>query len=94
MREANKAIERERHMLPTLDEVIHDLNGGTVFSKLDLNQGYHKLLLHLDSRHITKFSTHTGLFRYKRLSFGINTAAEKFQNVIASAISDIPNVKN
>ena len=28
------------------------------------------------------------------LSFGINTAAEKFQNVIASAISDIPNVKN
>ena len=94
MREANKAIERERHMLPTLDEVIHDLNGGTVFSKLDLNQGYHQLLLHLDSRHITKFSTHTGLLRYKRLSFGINTAAEKFQNVIASAISDIPNVKN
>ena len=94
MREANKAIERERHMLPTLDEVIHDLNGGTVFSKLDLNQGYHQLLLHLDSRHITKFSTHTGLFRYKRLSFGINAAAKKFQNVFASAISEIPNVKN
>ena len=94
MREANKAILRERHLLPTLDEVIHDLNGATVFSKLDLNQGYHQLLLHLDSRHITKFSTHTGLFRYQRLSFGINTAAEKFQNVIASAISDIPNVNN
>ena len=93
MHDANKAISRERHLLPTLDEVIHDLNGATVFSKLDLNQGYHQLLLHLDSRHITKFSTHTGLFRYKRLSFGINAAAEKFQNVIASAISDIPNVK-
>ena len=34
------------------------------------------------------------MFRYKRLSFDINAAAEKFQNVIASAISDIPNVKN
>ena len=45
MREANKAISRERHLLPTLDEVIHDLNGATVFSKLDLNQGYHQLLL-------------------------------------------------
>ena len=32
--------------MPTLDEVIHDLNGATVFSKLDLNQGYHQLLLH------------------------------------------------
>ena len=94
MREANKAILRERHLLLTLDEVIHDLNGATVFSKLDLNQGYHQLLLHPDSRHITTFSTHTGLFRYNRLSFGINAAAEKFQNVIASAISDIPNVNN
>ena len=94
MREANSAISRERHLLPTLDEVIHDLNGATVFSKLDLNQGYHQLSLHPDSRHITTFSTHIGLFRYKRLSFGINAAAEKFQNVIASAISDIPNVKN
>ena len=32
MREANKAISRERQLLPTLDEVIHDLNGATVFS--------------------------------------------------------------
>ena len=94
MREANKATSRERHLLPTLYEVIHDLNGTTVLSKLDLNQGYHQLLLHPDSRHITTFSTHTGLFRYTRLSFGINAAAEKFQNVIASALSDIPNVKN
>ena len=53
MGEANKAISRERHLLPTLDEVIHDLNGPTVFSKLDLNQGYHQLLLHPDPRHIT-----------------------------------------
>ena len=33
------------------------------------------------------------MFRYKRLSFGINAAAEMFQDVIASAISDIPNGK-
>ena len=90
----NKAISRERHLLPTLDEVIHDLNGATVFIKLDLNQGYHQLLLHPDSRQITTFCTHIVLFRYKRLIFGINAAAEKFQILIASAISDIPNVKN
>ena len=94
MREANKAIARERHLMPTLDEVAHDLNGAKVFSKLDLNQGYHQLVLHPDSRHITPFSTHLGLYRYKRLSFGVNAAAEKFQDVIATAISDIPNVKN
>ena len=94
MREANKAISREGHLLPTLHKVMHDPNGATVFRKLDLNQGYHQLLLHPDSRHITTFSTHIGLFRYKRLSFGINAVSEKFQNVIASPNNDIPNVKN
>ena len=89
MREANKAISRERHLMPT-----HYVNGATVFSKLDLNKGYHQLPLHPDSRHMATFSTHIGLFRYKRLSFVISAAAEKFQDVIASAISDIPNVKN
>ena len=43
MRVANKAIERERHITPTIDDLINDLNGATVFSKLDLNQGYHQL---------------------------------------------------
>ena len=94
MREANRAITRETHLMPTLDEVVHDLNGAKVFSKLDPNQGYHQLVLHPDSRHITTFSTHLGLYRYKRLSFGVNAAAEKFQDVIATAISDIPNVMN
>ena len=41
MRVANKAIQRERHITPTIDDLINDLNGATVFSKLDLNQGYH-----------------------------------------------------
>ena len=47
--------------------------------------------MHPYSRHITTFSNHLFvLFRYKRLSFGINT--EKFH--IASSISDFPDVKN
>ena len=36
MRQANGAIVREQHLIPTFDEVLHDLNGSTVFSKLDI----------------------------------------------------------
>ena len=61
MRQANKAIKRERHLTPTLDEIMADLNNAKVFSKLDLNQGYHQLELHEDSRYITTFSTHVRL---------------------------------
>ena len=41
MHNANKAITRERHILPTIDELIHDLSGSSVYSKLDLRSGYH-----------------------------------------------------
>lgn len=71
MRRANTAIERERHITPTMDDVVHELNGATRFSKLDLRAGYQQLELHPDSRYITTFTTHLGLRCYKRLSFGI-----------------------
>lgn len=51
MRQANTAIERERHITPTVDNVIHELNGATMFSKMDLTAGYYQLELHPDSRH-------------------------------------------
>ena len=82
MRGPNKAIERERHITPTMDEIIVKLNGARVFSKLDLNQGYHQIEIEKESRYITTFSTHKGLYRYKRLNFGIASAAEVFQNII------------
>ena len=78
MREANKAIMRERHITPTLDDILCDLNEAKIFSKLDLNQGYHQIELHPESRYVTTFSTHLGLRRFKRLNFGISSAAEMF----------------
>ena len=89
MRQANKAVKRERHVTPTVKEMIRDLNGARVFSKLDLNQGYNQLELAPESRYITTFGTHMGLMRYKRLNFGISSAAEIFQNVIRETLEGI-----
>lgn len=94
MRQANKAVQRERHPMPTIDELITDLNGSTVFSTVDLTSGYHQFELDPASRHVTTFTTHQGLFRYKRLMFGINAASEIFQNAVEDMIRDLPGVKN
>ena len=94
MRQANKAIQRERHITPTIKEVIGDLNGAKVFSKLDLNQGYNQLELAPESRYITTFSTHVGLRRFKRLNFGVSSAAEIFQNAIRETLSGIEGAIN
>jgi hypothetical protein len=94
MCEANKAIGREKHLMPTLDDLIADLNGAAVFSTLDLASGYHQLTLAPESRHITTFSTHVGLRRYKRLIFDINAASEIFQNAVAELLAGLPGCKN
>ena len=94
MREPNKAILRSRHITPTLDDMILDLNGSKVFSKMDLRNGYHQLELSDDSRNITTFTTHVGLRIYKRLSFGVSSAAEIFQNTLSSAIEGLDGVRN
>ena len=94
MRSSNKAIIRERHIIPTIDDVVSDLNGCKVFSKIDLNQGYHQIPLHPDSRALNTFSAHVGLFQYKRLNFGLSCAAEIFQKKVGDAIRGIPCVKN
>ena len=62
MRAANKAIKHERHIAPTIDDVITELSGAQ--STLDLNAGYHQVELAPESRHLTIFSSHIGLFRY------------------------------
>ena len=94
MREPNRAIKRTRYLIPTVDDIIVDLNGAKVFSKLDLVKGYNQLVLSDSSRNITCFTTHAGLFRYKRLCFGINSAAEIFQNTLRNVLDGLDGVKN
>ena len=94
MREANRAIQRTRHVTPTLEELIADLNGATVFSKIDLRSGYHQLQLDEKSRDITAFSSHVGLFRFKRLIMGVNSAAEVFQHTVQTVIAGICGARN
>ena len=82
---ANKAIQRTRHVTPITDELIKELNGSRVYSKIDLRSAY-QLELEPSCRYITTFSTHLGLFRYKRLSFGVNSAAEIFQHTMQTIL--------
>ena len=94
MRQANEAIIRERHSIPTIEEVLYDLNGATVFSKIDLKWGFHQIELEEDSRAITTFLTHRGLYRYRRLMFGITSAPEKYQKIISDVLAGCSGVAN
>ena len=64
-RSINTPIERERYPMNTIEDLIADMNGSKIFSKIDLNKGYHQLEHAPKSRYITTFATHRGLDRHK-----------------------------
>ena len=55
LRNVNAAIKRKRHLTPTIDDMLAQVNGATVFSKMDLNAGYHQVELAPELRHLTVF---------------------------------------
>lgn len=57
MRRANKAVVRERYPIPTVEEILQDLNQSKVYSKLDIKWAFHQLELSPESRDITAFMT-------------------------------------
>ena len=60
----------------------------------DLKWGFHQILLSEESRHVTTFVTHRGLYRYKRLLFGVTSAPEKYQQVIKDVLRGCAGVAN
>ena len=94
MRQANMAVKRERFRIPTIDEVLQDLNQSKFFSKLDLTSAYHQIELSPESRDIATFGTHKGLYRYKRLMFGIGCTPDMYQKVLHQVLQECDGAHN
>ncbi|XP_055588544.1 uncharacterized protein K02A2.6-like [Uranotaenia lowii] len=94
MRRANMAIKREAHPMPTFDDFLPRLKKARVFSRLDIKESFYQMELHKDSRHITTFITHLGIFRFKRLMFGISCAPEMFQKGLEQILVTCNNTIN
>ena len=68
------------------------LEGGKIFTKLDLSQAYQKLKLDAESQRYLVINTHKGLFRYTGLPFGISSAPGIFQKAMETLLQGIPHV--
>ena len=88
MRQANRAILRGKHLDPTVEELLQETSEENFFSKIDRNLAFHQIELHPDSRDATTFAAPDGLYRDKRLFFGVNMATEKFQQEIWQILKD------
>ena len=79
---------------PVLEDFTHKFHDCSIWTKLDLRQGYHQLMLHPESRSVTTFSTPWGNFRPKRLVFGTKASQDLFDDGISQIFGDNPQCLN
>ena len=77
-RDLNKAIKREHFPMKTIEEVVQNMPGAKVLSKLDATSGYWQLKLDEESSKLCTFNTPFGRYRFLRVPFGIVSASEIF----------------
>lgn len=86
----NDALETHQYPLPIPEDLFARLNGGTVFSKIDLSDAYLQVEMDDKCKELLTINTQRGLYQYNRLPFGVKCAPAIFQQIMDTMLSDIP----
>ena len=78
-KDLNKAISREHHVIPTLEEILPKLSGAKYFSIVDAKCGYWNVELDQESSYLTTFNSPFGRYRFLRMPFGLRMSQDVFQ---------------
>jgi hypothetical protein len=81
-RTLNQVTIKNKYPLPRIDVLFEQLRGAKVFSKIDLNSGYHQLRIQEEDIEKTTFSTRYGHYEYVVMSFGLTNASAAFMEAM------------
>lgn len=88
----NKFLKTDHYPLPRIDDILAALAGAKYFCILDLREAFAQLAVSEDSQEYLTINTHLGLYRYRRLIFGVACAPTKFQSTMDRVIQGLKGV--
>ena len=92
-RKLNDATIDEVFPLPNINEILDRLGNCTMFSVIDLTQGFYQIPLSQDSREFTAFSTLEGHWEFKRMTMGMKQSPAIFQKLMTNVLSGLTPLK-
>ncbi|XP_064475325.1 uncharacterized protein LOC135389189 [Ornithodoros turicata] len=88
----NASVELASYPLPTIDQLLSTLRGGTFFSRVDLTQAYQQLRVDDATAEALTITTLKGLFKVKRLPFGVSVSPLVFQQFMDQLLMGLDGV--
>nr|GEY72866.1 retrotransposon protein, putative, Ty3-gypsy subclass [Tanacetum cinerariifolium] len=80
--ELNKLTVKNRYPLLRINDLFDQLQGSSVYSKIDLRSGYHRIRVHDEDIQKTEFRTRYGHYKFQVMPFGLTNAPTIFMDLM------------